>query len=102
MLLLGVDMAEVAARRHLVADQLLELLGLWETASVVTRPDQPAVDADLEHAACVVRDERDRAELLGEGGQQLLREPSSSEQPAAQPAIGDGDVRPRLDGVDTF
>jgi hypothetical protein len=95
-------MAEVAARRHLVADELLELLGLREAASVVARPNQPAVHADLEHAARVVGDERDRAEFLGESGQQLLREPCGPEQPAAQPAIGDGDVGPGLDGIDTF
>ena len=49
-----------------------------------------AVEAHLEHAAGIVGDERHRAELLGESGEQLLRHPRRPEQPAAQPAIGNG------------
>src|SRR4026207_877309 len=85
-------MTEVTPRRHLVAHDLLELLDLREAAVFLARPDQPSVDPDLEHAAGVVGDERDRAELLGEGRKQFLPHPGGPEQPVAKPAIGYRDI----------
>src|SRR5262249_3818300 len=91
---LRIDMAEVALGRHLVAHELLQLLHLGETAMVLARPDQLAVELDLEHAARVVGDEGDGAELGGESRKQLLRRPAGPEQPIAEPAIGDLDLGP--------
>src|SRR6516162_10463501 len=37
--------------------------------------------------------QRHLAQILGEGGEQLLRHPGGAQQPLALPAIGDGDAR---------
>src|SRR5215831_896200 len=90
---LRVAVAKPALRSYLVADELLQFFDVGEPAMLLARPEQLAVEAYFEHAACLVRNERHRAELLGERGQELLRHPRRTEQPAAQPAIGDRDVR---------
>jgi hypothetical protein len=64
--LLGVGMAEIAGRHDFVPDELLELLGLGEAPGLGARPDELAIDTHLEHAARIVGDERDGADLLGE------------------------------------
>src|SRR5262245_45987496 len=91
-------MAKVALRRHLVPYDLLELLDLGEAAMLLARPDELSVDPDFEHAASIIGDCSDRAELLGESRQQLLAHPSSPEQPVAKPAIGDRDIWARGHG----
>src|ERR1043165_4330039 len=98
MLLVMIDMAEVALRRHLVAHDLLELLDLWKPAMLRARPDQLAFDPDLEHAAGIVGDQGNRAELLGEGREQLLAHPGCPQQPVAKPAISDCDIWARRHG----
>jgi len=97
--ILGVHMAKIARRGDLISHQLLELLDFREMALFTARPNQVPVDAHLENATLIVRNQRERAELLGEGGQQLLTHPGCPEQPIAQPAIGNGDVGRGCDGL---
>ena len=63
-----IDMTEVAPGRHFVPHQLFQLLDLGKAPMLFARPDQLAVDPDFEHAARVIGNERDRTELLREGG----------------------------------
>src|SRR5262245_55304303 len=93
-----VDMAEIAGRRDLISHHLLQLLDLGKAPVLAARPQQLAVDPDLEHPARVVGNERHGPELLGEGREQLLTHPGGAQQPITEPAIGNGDVRSWLDG----
>src|SRR5262245_51401855 len=93
-----VDMAEIAGGRDLIPHHLLQLFDLGKTPVLAPRPQQLAIDPDLEHPARVVGNERDGAELLGESREQLLTHPGGAQQPIAEPAIGNGNVRSWRDG----
>ena len=67
----AVEVAEAAAGGDLVANALLQRAHVGKTAVGAAVPDQGVADADLEDAAGA-GDERDRAELVGEGLEQLL------------------------------
>ncbi len=85
-----VRMAEVPLRPDEIAQALFQHLGLGEAAVFLALPDLRAVAGDDEHPAGA-RDEGDRADFLGEGGQQFLRQPGGAEHPVALAAVGDGD-----------
>src|SRR4029077_10096836 len=72
---LRVAMAKPSLRRHLVPDELFQLFDVGEAPMLLARPEKLVVETDFEHAAGVVGDKRQRAELLGESGQELLRHP---------------------------
>src|SRR5262249_11469875 len=86
--------AERLLRGNGISNQLLQFGYLRKTALVPSRPDDHLLDAHDEHAARA-RHQRDATELLLEGGQKLLRHPGGPQQPAALPAILDGDERTR-------
>ena len=72
---LCVAMAEPTLRSHYVADELFQLLNVWKTSMLGARPEKLAVETHFEHTTGVVRNKRDRAELLGKGGEEFLRHP---------------------------
>src|SRR3990172_3418550 len=81
-------MPEVTAGGDAVTQALLDLLRLREAALRLARPQRLAVQPHLEDAA-LAGDERDLAQLLDEGRQQLLRQPGGAQQPAALGAVLD-------------
>ena len=83
----------IAGRRDPVSHHLLQPLDLGKAPVLAARPQQLAVDPDLEHPARVVGNESHGPELLGEGREQLLTHPGRAQQPIAEPAIGNGNVR---------
>src|SRR6478672_13208740 len=90
---LCVAVAKPALGRHLIPDDLLQFLDVGETSMLLTRPEELAVESDFEHATGIVGDEGHRTEFLGKCGEEFLRHPRGPEQPAALPAIRNGDVR---------
>ena len=88
-------MPQVALGVEQVAHPLLQCLDVGEAAVALALPYDPAVAADLEHAAGA-GDQRHLAQLLGEGGEQLLRHPGGAQQPVALAAVGDREARLRL------
>src|SRR5690606_24954169 len=88
--LADVRVAERTPRRHPVAHELLQLLRLGKAPCFRARPHELALEPNLEHATRP-RNERHLPELPFEGGEQLLREPARTQQPAALPAIHDFD-----------
>src|SRR5262249_52176967 len=85
-------MPERLVGRDGAAPPLLQLLDVGEPPLRLARPHRIAVDAYLEHAA-LARPQRHLADLLFEGGQQLLRHPGGAQQPAALRAVLDLDAR---------
>ena len=61
-------MAEIARRGDLVPHQLLELLHFRKAALLAPRPNQLAVDPNLEDAALIVGNKSERAEFLAKLG----------------------------------
>ena len=84
----AVVVAEVAVRIDLVANPLLEHLGLGKTAVGLALPDLHAVTGDVKHPAGA-RHQRHFAEVVAEGAEQFLRQPRGAQQPLALGAIGD-------------
>src|SRR5262249_30167381 len=81
-------MPERLVGRDAVAHPLLQLLDVGEPPLRLARPHRIAVDAYLEDAAGA-RPQRHLADLLFEGGQQLLRHPGGAQQPSALSAVFD-------------
>src|SRR5690606_37521703 len=88
----AVGVAEFAIGPDKIADPLLEHLGVGKTAVTLALPDRFVADPDLEDPARA-RHERNFADVLAEGRQQLLRHPGRPQQPVALGAVGDGDAR---------
>ena len=84
-------MAQVARGVDPVAHALLERLDVGEAAVAHAIPERLAVAGDVEHAAGA-GDQRHLGQILGEGGEQLLRQPGGAQEPAALAAVGDGDA----------
>ena len=87
--------AEGLFRRGMVADALLQFGDLGEAPLGLARPDERAVDADLENATGT-GDKGDACQLLLEGGEEFLRHPRRPEQPSTLPAILDFDGGKRV------
>src|SRR5215467_504594 len=87
-------MSEALAGRDDVTHELLELLDVRETASLVARPEPRSADADLEHAARS-RHQRDFTDIGLERREQLLRHPRRAQKPTTLRAIFDLDARVR-------
>ena len=69
-------MSQGAVGRDTIANEPLELLDIRKAPLLLARPDEVVVDANLEDATGHIRGEGDGAELLGKGGQELLRHPA--------------------------
>src|ERR1051325_2583098 len=87
-------MTEVALGGDAIAHALFQLGDVGEAAFVLARPHRLAADANDEHAAGA-GNERDAAHLLLEGRKNLLGHPGGAQQPAALPAVFDGDREAR-------
>src|SRR5690606_24484960 len=79
-------------RRDPIADQLLELLGLGEPAGLLAIEELLVVEEHPKEPRLRRGHQRDLAELLGEGGEQLLGHPRGAHQPAAAWAVVDLDA----------
>src|SRR5687767_14292061 len=86
-------MAEGLVRSHAIANALLELFRFGKALLRFPVPDHVFADANLECAAGLARHKRHLAELLLEGDEQLLREPSGAQEPPALRTIFDLDAR---------
>ncbi len=85
-------MAEVALRVDLIADSLLEHLGLGKAAIGLALPDLHIVAADVKYPAGAGH-QRHLAEVVAESAEQFLRQPRGAQQPLALGAIRDDDFR---------
>src|SRR4249920_263307 len=84
-------MAEIACRIETVANDLLQPLDVGKAAVALALPDELALIFDPEHPAGA-GPQRDLAQILREGREQLLRHPGGPQQPLALSAIGDDDA----------
>src|SRR5574344_387639 len=89
---LSIHMAQIAFGVDDITHPLLEHLDLRKTAVTFALPQGHAVEQDLE-VATGVRMQIDRAQLLAEGGEQLLGHPGGAQQPVALAAVVDIDDR---------
>ena len=88
-----VYMTKLAIRRHFVTYRAFQFFDVRKAALLLQRPNKLPLNPDLKNSSRAIGDKREGTNVLCEGGQQLLRHPTCSEQPAAQPTIGDGDIR---------
>jgi len=85
-------MPQLAAGGDAVSEALLDLFCLGEAAFGFARPDRLAIDAHFEDAGVVAPgDDGDLAELVREGGEELLGEVGGAQEPAALGAVLDFD-----------
>ena len=83
-----IGMAEAFVRRSKIADDLLQLLDIRETAFFLAAPDKVSVDADIKGASRRRR-QGHTAEFPFKGRQKLLSIPGGAQQPAALRAVPD-------------
>lgn len=81
-----VGMAERAAWRDAIADELLEFLHLGKSSFTGAGPHDHAADAHFENSACAGL-QSDFADFRGERCEQFLRHPRGAQQPAALRAV---------------
>jgi hypothetical protein len=86
---LPVGVAEGTIGIDAIAEALLELLRLGKATFDGAGEERLTVDLDLEYASRT-GPQRDLPENVGEGRQELLREPRGSEEETALGAVGDG------------
>src|SRR5262245_53120100 len=85
-------MPEIPLRSEDVAHELLQLRGVGKTAVALAVPHKRLVAGDGEDTAGA-RHKHDLAEVVAEGGEQLLRHPAGTQQPLALRAVGYADDR---------
>ena len=85
-------MPQVAVRIDLVADPLLEHLGLGETAISLALPELHLVTENVKDPTRAGH-QGHLAQVIAKGAEQLLGEPGRTQQPLALGALGDDDFR---------